>query len=151
MRTYLVIMDESPEAEKAMQFAARRAAKTGGGVRILALVPPPEFVQWGGVQATMEEEARQRAEALVMGTAGTLMQESGIRPIITVKTGEPIPVIRSVLKEDTSIAALVLAAAPQGSPGPLVAHFCSTEAGRMPCPIMIVPGGLDRDEIDRLS
>ena len=144
-------MDESPEAEKAMQFAARRAAKTGGSVHILALVPPQEFVQWGGVQATMEEEARQRAEALVMGTAGTLMKESGIRPIITVKSGDPIPSIRSVLQDDESIAALVLAAAPQGSPGPLVAHFCSAEAGRMPCPVMIVPGGLGRDDIDRLS
>lgn len=151
MRTYLVIMDESPEAEKAMQFAARRAAKTGGAVRIVALVPPQEFVQWGSVQATMEEEARQRAEALVMGSAGTLMQESGIRPIITVKSGDSIPVIRSILKEDDSIAALVLAAAPHGSPGPLVTHFCSTEAGKMPCPIMIVPGGLEKEDIDRLS
>ncbi|MEZ5655831.1 MAG: universal stress protein [Sphingobium sp.] len=151
MRTYLVIMDESPEAEKAMQFAARRAAKTGGAVRIVALVPPQEFVQWGGVQATMEEEARQRAEALVTGSAGTLMQESGIRPVITVKSGEPIPVIRSILKEDDSIAALVLAAAPAGAPGPLVSHFASSEAGTMPCPIMIVPGGLDKNEIDRLS
>ena len=64
MRTYLVIMDESDEAEVALRFAARRASKTGGSVRILALVPPAEFVQWGGVQATMEEEARQRAEAM---------------------------------------------------------------------------------------
>lgn len=151
MRTYLVIMDESPEAEKAMHFAARRAAKTGGNVRILALVPPAEFSQWGGVQATMEEEARQRAEALVMGTAGTLMQESGIRPIITVKSGEPIPIIRAVLEEDDSIAALVLGAAPQGAPGPLIAHFVNVESGRMHCPIMIVPGSLTKDEIDRLS
>ena len=37
MRTYLVIMDESPEAEKAIHFAARRAAKTGGGVHIVAV------------------------------------------------------------------------------------------------------------------
>ena len=46
MRTYLVIMDESDEAEVALRFAARRASKTGGSVRILALVPPAEFVQW---------------------------------------------------------------------------------------------------------
>ncbi|MGD9811650.1 MAG: universal stress protein [Sphingobium sp.] len=151
MRTYLVIMDESPEAEKAMYFAARRAAKTGGGVHIVALVPPPEFVQWGGVQATMEEEARQRAEALVMGSAGTLMQESGIRPTITVKTGEPVAVVRNILDENSSVAALVLAAAPQGAPGPLVSHFANADAGKMRCPIMIVPGGLSREEIDRLS
>ncbi len=151
MRTYLVIMDESPEAEKAIHFAARRAAKTGGNVHIVAVTPPADFVQWGGVQATMDEEARQRAEAMVMSLAGTLMQESGIRPIITVRSGEPIPIIRTILKEDATIAALVLAAAPNGTPGPLVAHFTGAEAGKMPCPIMIVPGGLSREEMERLS
>lgn len=151
MRTYLVVMDESAEAEKAIHFAARRAAKTGGNVHIVAVTPPANFVQWGGVQATMDEEARQRAEQMVMGLAGTLMQESGIRPIITVRSGEPIPIIRSILKEEADIAALVLAAAANGTPGPLVAHFTGAEVGKMPCPIMIVPGGLSREEMERLS
>ena len=64
MRTYLVVVDESPEAQIALRFAARRAVKTGGGVEILALIPKPDFVQWGGVMATIEEEARQRAAGL---------------------------------------------------------------------------------------
>jgi nucleotide-binding universal stress UspA family protein len=151
MRTYLVIMDESAEAEKAIHFAARRAAKTGGGVHIVAVTPPADFVQWGGVQEMMDEEARERAEQLVMALAGTLMQESGIRPTITVRSGEPIPIIRTILKEDATIAALVLAAAANGTPGPLVAHFTGAEAGKMPCPIMIVPGGLSPEELERLS
>ncbi|MES2270725.1 MAG: universal stress protein [Pseudomonadota bacterium] len=151
MRTYLVVVDETPEAEVALRFAARRAAKTGGAVQILALIPPTEFVQWGGVQATIEEEARQRAEALVMGAAGTLMQESGIRPTITVKQGEPVAVVRKTLDENEGIAALVLGAAATGAPGPLVAHFAGSEAGSLPCPIMVIPGSLDRDAVDRLS
>ncbi|AUW58621.1 universal stress protein [Sphingobium sp. SCG-1] len=151
MRTYLVVVDETPEAEVALRFAARRAAKTGGAVQILALVPPTEFVQWGGVQATIEEEARLRAEALVMGAAGTLMQESGIRPTITVKQGDPVTLVRKTLDENDGIAALVLGAAATGAPGPLVAHFAATEAGNLPCPIMVIPGSLDRDAIDRLS
>tara|TARA_R110000782_G_scaffold78276_8_gene155450 strand:+ start:104757 stop:105212 length:456 start_codon:yes stop_codon:yes gene_type:complete len=151
MRTYLVIFDESPEAEIALRFAARRAGKTGGNVHILAIVPPPEFVQWGGVQATMEEEARQRAEAMVMGSAGTMMQELGVRPVITVKTGEPAPTIRKMLEEESSIAALVLGAAAHGAPGPLISHFINSESSKLRCPIMIIPGGLSKDEIDRLS
>lgn len=151
MRTYLVVVDETPEAEVALRFAARRAAKTGGAVQILALVPPTEFVQWGGVQATIEEEARLRAEALVMGAAGTLMQESGIRPTITVKQGDPVTLVRKTLDENDGIAALVLGAAATGAPGPLVAHFAATEAGNLPCPIMVIPGSLDRDAVDRLS
>src|SRR3546814_5719961 len=74
MRTYLVVIDETKEAGVALRFAARRAAKTGGAIHILALIPPAEFVQWGGVQATIEEEAHQRAEALLAGAAGSLME-----------------------------------------------------------------------------
>ena len=69
MRTYLVVMDETPEARVALRFAARRAARTGGAVDILAPVPRAEFVQWGAVQAAMDEEARLRAEALVTQAA----------------------------------------------------------------------------------
>ena len=151
MRTYLVVIDETEEAGIALRFAARRAAKTGGTVEILALIPPSEFVQWGGVQATIEEEARLRAEALVAGAAGTLIEEAGVRPSITVKQGEPIPVVRQMLAENAHIAALVLGAAATGAPGPLVSHFTGADAGKLPCPIMIIPGSLSGEAIDRLS
>ena len=51
MRTYLVVIDEGAESQIALRFAARRAARTGGAVEILALIAPPVFVQWGGVLA----------------------------------------------------------------------------------------------------
>lgn len=151
MRTYLVVVDESPEAETALRFAARRAAKTGGTIRILALIPPSEFVQWGGVQATIEDEALQRAEALVASAAGTLTEESGIRPAITVRQGDPVAVVRDMLDETDDVTALVLGAAASGHPGILVSHFAGADAGRLPCPIMVIPGGLDAEAIDRLS
>ena len=66
MRVYLVIMDETDEASLALRFAARRASRTGGTVHLLALVPRQPFVAFGGIQATIEEEARARAEALVL-------------------------------------------------------------------------------------
>ncbi|HYZ49105.1 MAG TPA: universal stress protein [Sphingomonas sp.] len=151
MRTYLAVIDETGEAEIALRFAARRAAKTGGTVLALALIEPAEFIQWGGVQATIEEEARQRAEALVASASGTLFDEAGIRPSILVRQGDPVQVIRQVLAENDSIAALVLGAAASGAPGPLVAHFAGSDAGKLPCPLMIVPGSLDSEAIDRLS
>lgn len=151
MRTYLVVVDETKEASVALRFAARRAAKTGGAVQIVALIPPAEFVQWGGVQATIEDEAHQRAEALLAGAAGSLMEETGIRPSITVRSGEPVQVVRKMLMDDDKIAALVLGAAATGAPGPLVSHFAGTDAGSLPCPVMIIPGSLSREAIDRLS
>ena len=151
MRIYLVVVDETPESEIALRFAARRAVKTGGGVEILALVPPAEFTPFGAVQATIEEEARQHAEALVTGAAGTLIEESGLRPSITVRHGEGPRIIREMIAADTDIAALVLGAAASGAPGPLVSHFAGADAGILPIPLMIIPGSLARDAIDRLS
>lgn len=151
MRTYLVVIDESPEAEIALRFAARRAVKTGGNVEILALIPQPEFVQWGGVMATIIDEARQRAEALVARAAGTLLSESGITPSITLREGDGPPVVREMIEANPEIAALVLGAAASGPPGPLVAHFTGADAGALRVPVMIIPGSLDMEAIDRLS
>ncbi|MEZ5708914.1 MAG: universal stress protein [Blastomonas sp.] len=151
MRVYLVIIDETEEARTALRFASRRARKTGGAVHILALVPRQDFVAWGGVQATIEEEARNRAEALVASAAGTLFEESGKRPVISVKTGDAVKIVRTYLAETPDIAMLVLGAAATGVPGPLVTHFAGQEAGSLPCPVAIIPGGLSNDEIDRLS
>jgi hypothetical protein len=151
VRIYLVVVDETPESGIALRFAARRAVKTGGGVEILALIPPTEFTAFAGVQATIEEEARLHAEGLVTAAAGTLLQESGLRPSITVRQGEPPKVIREMIAANPEIAALVLAAAASGAPGPLVTHFAGADAGGLSVPLMIIPGSLDRAAIDRLS
>jgi len=151
MRTYLVVIDETRESETALLFASRRAAKTGGAVHIVACAPPPEFSQWGGVQATMEAEARDRAEALVMSAASRIMGESGIRPKITVRLGDAVQAVRQTLEEEPDTAALVLGAAAKGSPGELVVHFTGTDSGTLPCPVMVIPGSLDREAIERLS
>ena len=125
--------------------------KTGGSVEILALTAPQEFVQWGGVMATIEEESRQRAEALVTRAAGTLFTESGLKPSITVREGEGPKIIREMIEANPEIAALVLGAAATGAPGELIAHFTGADAGALPVPVMIIPGSLTREAIDRLS
>lgn len=151
MRIYLVVVDDSPESSIALRFAARRAVKTGGGVEILTILPPQEFIAFGGVQATIEEEARLHAEGLVAAAAGTLIQESGLRPSITVREGDAPKVVRQIIADDPDIAALVLGAAASGAPGALVSHFSGADAGALSVPVMIVPGSLTKEQIDRLS
>ena len=151
MRSHLVVMDNTEEAHAALRFAARRATRTGGGVEILALIPQQEFVEWGGVQAAMEEEARLRAEAMLVQASGAIMEEAGIKPSITVKQGDPVKAVAERLKERDDIAALVLAAAKEGGPGPLISHFAGTVAGTLPCPLIIVPSALDDEALTRLS
>jgi nucleotide-binding universal stress UspA family protein len=151
MRSYLVVMDETEEALAALRFAARWAARSGGGVDILAVIPPQEFVQWGAVQEAMEEEARLRAEAMLVQATGAIMEEAGIKPAITIRQGDPVKAVAELLKERDDFSALVLGAAVESGPGPLVSHFAGTGVGNLPCPLIIVPGGLSGEALARLG
>ncbi|WP_324827401.1 universal stress protein [Qipengyuania zhejiangensis] len=150
MRVYLVVMDETEEARKALRFASLRAQKTGGAVHILALVPQQTFNAFGGVQATIEQEARERAEVMANSAAGNIFAESGKMPTIAVRPGSPADVIRTYIEEHGDIAALVLATSAEGSAGPLVSHFAA-HAAQLPCPLYLVPGGLEKADLDRLA
>src|SRR6059058_4501924 len=84
-RTYLVVVDDSAESRVALRFAARRAAKTGGRIEVLGIVEPQDFVQFGGVQAAMEEEQRLRIEGVVSSAVGEILDESGIDAQIIIR------------------------------------------------------------------
>ncbi|MHA6333554.1 universal stress protein [Qipengyuania sp. CAU 1752] len=149
MQAFLVIIDETEEARKALRWASRRAAAIDGSVHILALVQPQNFSAFGGVQATIEQEARDRAEAVASSAAGSLLAESGRMPRITVRVGEGRAVIKDYLAEHPEVHALVLAAG-ETSSGPLVMHF-SENAASLPCPLVIVPGTFTAEDIDRIT
>jgi nucleotide-binding universal stress UspA family protein len=150
-RTYLVVVDDSAEARVALRFAARRAAKTNGAIEVLGIVEPQDFVQFGGVQAAIEEEQRLRIEGVVSSAIGELLDESGVEANIIIQHGEPVKAVRDYVGEREEVAALVLGAAPSGSPGPLVANFCGNDAGRLPCPVMLIPGSLSDERLEQLS
>ena len=150
-RTYLVVIDDSPEASVALRFAARRAAKTNGRIEVLGLVEPQDFVQWGGVQTAIEEEQRLRIEGVVSASVGEILNEAGIEAQIVVRQGEPVKAVREYIGERLDVAALVLGAAPTGDPGPLVANFSGNDAGKLPCPVMLIPGGLSDERLEQLS
>ena len=149
MRTYLVVIDDSPEARVALRFAARRAAKTGGGVEVLAVVEPQDFVQWGGVQAAFEEEQRLRIEAIV-----TLLGRRNHRRFRD-RRPKSRPPGRAGRRRCASISGRAKtsplwcsARRRRGHPGPLVAHFTGNDAGKLPCPVMIIPGSLTDERLE---
>jgi hypothetical protein len=59
--------------------------------------------------------------------------------------------VKELLEAHPEIAALVLGAAGQGAPGPLVAHFTGNDAGSLRCPVMVIPGSLSDEQLDELS
>ena len=151
LRTYLVVIDDSAEARVALRFAARRAAKTEGRIEVLAVIEPQDFVQWGGVEKAFEQEQRLRIEGIVSSAVGEILDESGVEASVVVRQGEPVKAVREHIGEREEVAALVLGAAPSGNPGPLVAHFTGNDAGKLPCPVMLIPGGLSDERLEQLS
>jgi nucleotide-binding universal stress UspA family protein len=150
-RTYLVVVDDSDEARVALRFAARRAAKTSGRIEVLGIVEPQDFVQFGGVQAAIEEEQRLRIEGVVSSAIGEILDESGVEANIAVRQGEAVRTLREFIGKREDVAALVLGAAAAGDPGALVRDFAGADAGRLPCPLMIIPGSLSEDRLEQLS
>jgi nucleotide-binding universal stress UspA family protein len=150
-RTYLVVVDDSAESRVALRFAARRAAKTDGRVEVLGIVEPQDFVQFGGVQNAIEEEQRLRIEGVVSSAVGEILDECGMEAQVIVRQGEVVKTVRDYIAGRDEIAALVLGAAPNGHPGPLVANFAGNDAGLLSCPLMIIPGNLSEERLEQLS
>jgi len=147
MRTFLVVTDETEEARAALRFAARRAVAVEGAVHIIALVPQQNFSAFGAVQATIEQEAHDRAEMLAHGVAGNLLAESGILPTISVKVGNGQKIVSEYLTAHKEVAALVLGAAKSSNPGPLVTHFAA-HSGELHCPLYVIPSDYDEKDAD---
>mgnify|MGYP000598559510 CR=1 FL=1 len=149
--TFLVIVDDTAECQKALRFAALRALHTEASVALLTIIRPTQFVQWGRVQDMIEAEAREDAERALGAAADQVERILGRRPSTHVRNGKPTEEILKFLREDPSIRVLVLAAAARGRPGPLVGHFSGEAAGTLPCIVMIVPGGIGEEALDRLT
>ena len=151
MRKFLVILDDSRECLNAMRFAAMRAARTGGGVAILSIIPPEEFQHWIGVADIMREEARERIVVHYEVFAKWMRDRQGIDPELVIREGEPVSEILAQIREDPDIGVLVLGAGTEKSgPGPLVSQMARA-SGSLPVPITIVPGDLSKEKLESIT
>mgnify|MGYP002628083916 CR=1 FL=1 len=151
MRKFLVVLDDTRECLNAMRFAAMRAAKTGGGVQVLSIIPPDEFQHWIGVGNIMREEARERIHAHFEVFAKWMRDKQNVDPELVIREGEAVPEILSQIREDGEIGILVLGAGDDKSgPGPLVTQM-SRASGSLPMPITIVPGELSKERLEAVT
>ncbi|SIO14059.1 universal stress protein [Vannielia litorea] len=151
MRKFLVVLDDSRECLNAMRFAAMRAAKTGGGVEILSIIPPDEFNHWIGVGDVMRAEARERIEAHFEVFAKWMRDRQGVDPELVIREGEPVDQILAQCREDKDIGVLVLGAGTgKNGPGPLVTQL-TRNAGALDFPITIVPGELSKERLESIT
>ena len=151
MRKFLVVLDNNQECLNAMRFAAMRAAHTGGGVEVLAVIEPEEFNHWIGVGDIMREEARDRINAHFEVFAKWMRDRQGVDPELVIREGEPVPEILAQVSEDAEIGVLVLGAGTDSKgPGPLVTQLTKS-AGSLPIPITVVPGNLSKERLEAIT
>jgi nucleotide-binding universal stress UspA family protein len=149
---FLVIVDDTPECDRAVYYASRRAARVGVTVVMLRIIETSDHSQqWLGVADIMRAEAHEEANAMLAKAAARSNGIAGITPECVIREGEPHEEILKLIEEDEDIAVLVLAAdVDTEGPGPLVSSLGKT-AGTFPIPIAIVPGQLTDEELDAMS
>ncbi len=147
-RTFLVVIDESEELQKALLYACRRAENNNGDIALLFVLDPVEFQHWVAVGELMRAEQREAAETRVNAVAQLVKERVGREPKILIREGIPVEQVLKVIDEDKSITALVLAAATaKEGPGPLVSQLSGQLLGKLHVPLILVPGTLSDEEI----
>jgi nucleotide-binding universal stress UspA family protein len=152
-RKLMVVLDDTPECERAVFYAARRAEKTKGALVMLFVIEPSDFQHWLGVEKIMQAEAREKAEEIVDQFVDRMRALApSIKPERIIVEGERLEKVIDQIENDEDIASLVLAASQsKEGPGPLISHLLGHALVDFPVPITIVPGHLDDDAIEAIA
>ncbi|OXT01939.1 universal stress protein UspA [Notoacmeibacter marinus] len=152
-RKFLAIIDDTPECERAVTYAAYRAQATSGTLKLLYVIQPEpgEFAHWLGVEEKMREEAMDEAERRLSRFRDAIARRLGVAPEIEIREGKYAEQIHELIREDPEIVILVLAtSASSEGPGPLVSSIAGRSAA-FPIPVTVVPGNLSDEDIETLA
>ena len=146
---FMVVIDDSPECDRALHFASRRALRIGATVLMLRVIETRDRnQQWLGVADIMRAEAHEEANAVLDRHATRISSITGVMPERVIREGDKADEMLKLIDEDEDIAALILAAAASNEgPGPLVTSLAGKASATFPIPITIVPGALDDEAI----
>jgi nucleotide-binding universal stress UspA family protein len=149
---FLVVVDDTPECDRAIYFATRRCARIGATVLMCRVIATKDRnQQWLGVADIMRQEAQDEARTVLAQAAARARSIADITPEQVIREGETGEEILKLIEEDQDIVILVLAAGTgKEGPGPLVAQL-GKSFGTFPIPIAIVPGQLSDQDLDSLS
>ena len=148
MRKSLIILDDTPEMLNAMRFAATRAAKTGGGIVMLAVISPEEFQHFMGVADVMRAEAHEKVEAHFQIFKDRMEKREGITPTLVIREGDQVEQVIDYVKSDPEVGVIVVGAvADKAGPGPLVTALTGRRLNDLRVPITVVPGSMSKEDI----
>ncbi len=149
---FLVVVDDTPECDRAIYYAGRRCARIGISVLLCRVIATKDRnQQWLGVADIMRQEAQDEARTVLAQAAARVKSIAGISAEQVIREGDTAEEVLQLIDEDDDIMVLVLAAGTgKEGPGPLVAAL-STSAGTFPIPVAIVPGHLSDENLDAMT
>jgi len=155
LRKFLVVVDDLPEVETALYFAASRIQHSSGQIVMLYVIEPQDYQHWMGVRQVQLEEETNKAKA-VFRLNRRKLNNAGFDAIVSeevIREGKKSEELLKLIDEDEDIAILVLGAAVDAKgPGPLVSSLATGKAaGTYPVPITIVPGNLTLEDVRSLA
>lgn len=151
MRKFLVLLDDTRECLNAIRFAAMRAAATGGGVVVLAVIPTDEIQHGFGVADVMRAEAVEQIESHFGVYAKWMRDRKGVEPVLVIREGDTGEQILALIREDEEIGVIVLGmAAEKGAKNPVLTRLMR-DAGSLPCPITMVPGEMAKERLEAIT
>jgi nucleotide-binding universal stress UspA family protein len=151
-RKYLVVIDDTEECDRAVFWAAKRAARTKSHIVMLRVLDTTESnQQWLGVADIMRAEAMETANNALDKFAARIKKITRAEPDRVIREGSAPDEIVKLIDEDADIGILVLAAGTgKEGPGPLIANLAKT-AATFPIPVAIVPGQLSDDDLEAMA
>lgn len=149
---YMVVVDDTPEFELALRYAARMAYNRRGHVALLQIIDVEEFQDWGNVEAMLRKELREKAERGIWEAARKVYDLTGQFSVLYIGEGEARQAVLDTINSDDSLVQLVLGGGTGAKgPGALINYLIMKGLGELRIPAVIVPGNLDTTRIDAIT
>lgn len=148
MTKFLVLLEDSQESAVAIRFAAKRAARVGASVTVLAVIHAEDIAHGIGVAEVMRAEAREHIEVHYEVYARWMQDRMQVPSELIILEGEPAAQLMAFVTEDEEVAIVVIGI---GTVASAVAAKLMRELATMPCAVTFVPVGLPAERLEAIS
>jgi nucleotide-binding universal stress UspA family protein len=146
---FLAVFDGTDECKSAVRYAARRAQLNNANLLIVATVDTAEFTYWLSVNSKMIDNIEKESKEMLKVLSKEIQSYSNVECSYIIEHGSKLDVVKRLIDEDETISLLVLASNKKDkNPGVLVETISGDGYS---IPVVVLPGNLDDDSIDKLS
>lgn len=150
--TTLICVNDAEESAVAIHFGCLRALRRNHHITILHVIEPTEFQGLSAITNTIREEREEKADQLMIEME-KLAENHGVDDVsLMVREDTLSNGILSAIEESPNINLIILAIHPDSHRGPKLMSALTEELSKtIKVPIMMVPGDLNKEQVELLS